>query len=275
MTHYPGMEGKTVMVTGAGAGIGRETALALARQGAHVVLVARSAERAAPVVEYASRLGGKCEVLPMDLGSLQSIRKGVAKFREKHGKLDVLVNNAGVWAGARTTTADGFETTWGVNVLAPFALTQLLAAPLKAAGNPRVINLTSVQHYKGDIHWDDLQLEKGYSPVRAYRQSKLALTMLTNEHAAREPGWLINSVHPGVAGTELFRNFPAFIRFWINLLMSTPEKCSRPSIKLATEAPVTGKYFNQLKEAQPHRLALDAEARTRLWQIVGEHAGVH
>jgi retinol dehydrogenase-12 len=268
------MEGKTVMVTGAGAGIGRETALALARQGARVVLVARSVERAAPVVEYASRLGGKCEVLPMDLASLQSIRDGAAKFRAKHGKLDVLVNNAGVWAGARTTTADGFEATWGINVLAPFALTHLLADPLKAAGSPRVINLTSVQHYKGDIHWDDLQLEKGYSPVRAYRQSKLALTMLTTEHAAREPGWQINSVHPGVAGTELFRNFPAFIRFWINLLMSSAEKCSRPSVRLATETAVTGKYFNQLKEAAPHKLAHDEQARKRLWDIVREHAGV-
>jgi hypothetical protein len=81
-------------------------------------------------------------------------------------------------------------------------------------------------------------------------------------------------VHPGVAGTELFRNFPAFIRFWINLLMSTPEKCSRPSIKLATEAPVTGKYFNQLKEAAPHKLAHDEQARKRLWDVVAGHAGV-
>jgi NAD(P)-dependent dehydrogenase (short-subunit alcohol dehydrogenase family) len=268
------MEGKTVMVTGAGAGIGRETALALARQGAQVVLVARSEERARPTADYVAKLGGKAEVMAMDLGSLASIREGTQRFCDNHGKLDVLVNNAGVWAGSRTTTADNFETTWGVNVLAPFVLTHLLAAPLKAAGNPRVVNVVSVQHYKGDIHWDDLQLEKNYSPVRAYRQSKLALTMLTAEHAARETSWQLNAVHPGVAGTDLFRNFPAFIRFWINLLMSTPEKCSRPSVKLASHAAPSGAYFNQLKQATPHKLVADATARKRLWDVVAEHAGV-
>lgn len=268
------MEGKTVMVTGAGAGIGRETALALARQGAHVVLVARSEERARPAADFISKLGGKCEVLPMDLGSLASIRDGATRFGDTHGRLDVLVNNAGVWAGKRTVTADSYETTWGVNVVAPFILTQLLAAPLKAAGSPRVVNVVSVQHYKGDIHWDDLQLEKNYSPVRAYRQSKLALTMLTAEHAARETSWQLNAVHPGVAGTELFRHFPAFIRFWINLLMSTPEKCSRPSVRLATDAAPTGAYFNQLKQATPHKLVADTTARKRLWDVVSEHAGV-
>jgi NAD(P)-dependent dehydrogenase (short-subunit alcohol dehydrogenase family) len=130
-----------------------------------------------------------------------------------------------------------------------------------------------VQHYKGDIHWDDLQLEKRYTPVRAYRQSKLALTMLSAEHATREPAWQVNAVHPGVAGTELFRNFPAFIRFWINLLMSTPEKCSRPSVKLATESAPTGKYFNQLRQAAPHNLVDDDDARKRLWDIVQQHTG--
>lgn len=269
------MESKTVLVTGAASGLGQITAVELAKKGAHVVLVARSEERAAPTADLIAKAGHKAEIAPMDLASGESIQKGADKLREKHEKLDVLINNAGVWAGKRTETPEGFETSWSVNVLAPFRLTHLLQDPLKA-GEGKVVNLSSVQHYKGDIHWDDLQLKKSYSGAKAYRQSKLAVTMLSAEHAQRDDALKVNSVHPGVAGTELFRNFPAFIRFWINLLMSSPEKVAQPPIMLASDpahAEATGRFFHKHKPKQPHRLVEDSEARERLWDVVSKHAG--
>lgn len=268
------MTEKTVIVTGAGAGIGRATVLGLANSGAHVVVSARSEGSAGPVLEQLKQLGGKGETLIMDLASPDSTREAVARFRDKHERVDVLINNAGVWAGERKTTGEGYEVTWGVNVLAPFRLTHLLADALRQ-GEGRVINLSSVQHYKGDIFWDDLQLERAYKGVKAYRQSKLAITMLSAEHAVRDDGLKVNAVHPGVAGTDLFRNFPAFIRFWINLLMSTPEKCAQPSLMLATKpehSKTTGKFFHQLKEREPHKLVKDEAARKRLWDVLLEQA---
>lgn len=212
----------------------------------------------------------------MDLSSGESIKAGVARFLETHDRVDVLINNAGVWAGERKLTPEGFEITWSVNVLAPFRLSLLLSDALHK-GEGRVINLSSSQHYKGDIHWDDLQLESKYNAQRAYAQSKLAVTMLSIEHAARDTELTVNAAHPGVAGTDLFRNFPGFIRFWINLLMSTPEKCARPAVMLAGDpacSEVTGKFFYKLKERAPHALATDAAARNRLWELVAAQAGV-
>jgi NAD(P)-dependent dehydrogenase (short-subunit alcohol dehydrogenase family) len=270
------MDGQTVIITGAAAGIGRALALELARRGAHVVVSARTDAAAAPVLDEITRAGGKAESLPMDVASPDSIRAAVTRFLDSHGKLDVLVNNAGVWAGKRTVTPEGFETTWSVNVLAPFRLAQLLDGALKA-GAGKVINLSSVQHYKGDIHWDDLQLERAYHGAKAYRQSKLALTMLSLEHAARDAALKVNAVHPGVAGTALFRNFPAFIRFWINLLMSTPEKCAKPPLQLAADPAhhdVSGRFYHQLRPRDPHPMASDEAARKRLWDLVSGQSGV-
>lgn len=268
------MTEKTVIVTGAGAGIGRATVLGLANSSAHVVVSARSEGSAGPVLEQLKQLGGKGETLIMDLASPDSTREAVARFRDKHERVDVLINNAGVWAGERKTTGEGFEVTWGVNVLAPFRLTHLLADALRK-GDGRVINLSSSQHYKGKIHWDDLQLERNYTGARAYQQSKLAITMLSAEQAALEPKLKVNAVHPGVAGTDLFRNFPGFIRFWINLLMSTPEKCAQGSLMLATSseyADTTGKFIYKTKFREPHAMVQDEAARKRLWDVVSEQA---
>lgn len=270
------MEDKIIIITGAGAGIGKATALELARRGARVVVGARSDASAQPVVDAITKAGGKAEALTMDLSSGESIKSGVARFLESHDRVDVLINNAGVWAGERKLTPEEFEITWSVNVLAPFRLTQMLSSALRK-GEGRVINLSSSQHYKGDIHWDDLQLEANYNAQRAYAQSKLAVTMLSIEHAARDESLKVNAAHPGVAGTDLFRNFPGFIRFWIKLLMSTPEKCARPAVMLASDpacSEVTGKFFYKLSQRKPHPLAKDAEARKRLWELVAEQAGV-
>ena len=249
------MEGKTVIVTGAGSGIGRISALALAKQGANVVLVARSADRLKHVSDEIAKANGKSENLPI----------------ETHDKLDVLLNNAGLWCGKRQETSEGFELTWAVNTLAPFLLTQLLLGPLRAAKG-RVINVASEEHTHGYINWDDVQYTKDFDAALAYRQSKLALVMQTITLAERESNAITaNCLHPGVIGTNLFRNFPAFIRFWINLLMLSPEKGAQPQIRMASEpawGDITGKYYVRFKQGRAHGTAQTETQRARLWKLL-------
>jgi NAD(P)-dependent dehydrogenase (short-subunit alcohol dehydrogenase family) len=267
------MKGKTVLITGAPGGIGRCIALALAAKGAHIIAHARSEEKAAPLLEEIRKAGGSAESICFNLDSIKSVREAARVMREKHAKLDVLINNAAIWASKRDVTHEGFERTWAVNVLAPYVLTEELIEPLKAARG-RVVNLSSNEHYLGRFIWDDLQLEKGFKGRYAYRRSKLALTMLTNELAARESAITANSLHPGVSGTGLFRSFPKFIQFWTWLLMRTPEGCAAPVIRLASADDVegtTGQFFRRFNIRNPHRLARDAAACTRLRDIVASH----
>lgn len=267
------MKDKVVVITGAGSGIGRHCARNLAQQGATLVLHARSIERVQPVVDEIKQLGGKAEAVCFDLASKAAVLKGAGEIAARFPAIHALINNAGLWLGkARRTTPDGLEETWAVNTLAPHLMTRTLLPNLKAAGEARVVNVASNEHRFGNMNWDDTQFEKGWAARHTYRQSKLALVMLTNELARREPGIRANSLHPGIGGTPLFRNYPRFIQFWINLLMRTPEACAQPVAKLA-EATETGKFFDRFKAKPPHKTAQDAEACKRVWDIVEKQAG--
>lgn len=264
------MKGKTVLLTGAAGGIGRCIALGLAGLGAHVIAHARRLEQAEAVVDEIRRSGGSAEGLAFALDSVQELRQAAQTVKAGHPQLHALINNAGIWNGQREVTADGFEKTWVVNVLAPWILQEELLAPLKAAAG-RVVNVSSNEHYLGKMDWDDIQFEKGYQPRYAYRRSKLALTMLTNELASRESGITANSLHPGISGTSLFRKFPRFIQFWTWLLMRSPRSCAAPVIRLASAedvAKVSGGFFRRFAQHQPHKLARDPAACKRLRDIV-------
>lgn len=267
------MKDKVVVITGAGSGIGRFAARQLAAQGAHVVLHARSAQRVQPVADEIKQLGGKADVVAFDLASMASTRQGAAEIASRYPAIHALINNAGIWLGKeRRVSPDGLEETWAVNTLAPHLLTRALLPNLKAAGDARVVNVASTEHYFGKINWDDTQFEKGWTARYTYRQSKLALVMLTNELARRETSIRANSLHPGIGGTPLFRNYPRFIQFWINLLMRTPESCAQPVARLAT-ATETGNFFVRFKQKAPHKTAQDADACKRIWDIVEQQAG--
>jgi NAD(P)-dependent dehydrogenase (short-subunit alcohol dehydrogenase family) len=264
------LKDKVIIVTGAATGIGRYAALGLARQGAHVICVGRSTERLAPALEQIKSVGGSAEGAVADLSLMADVHKLAEQVGGAHPRIDALVNNAGVWLSRREVTPDGFEKTWAVNVLAPHLLAQLLLEPLRAA-NGRVVNVSSEEHLNGRIWWEDTQFESGFAARHAYRQSKLAITMLTAALAEREPGITANSLHPGIVGTELFRNFPAFIRFWIKLLMRTPESGAEPVIHLAADPglkDVTGQFFVRGRRGRPHGLAMNEPSRARLWELV-------
>ncbi|MBX3247739.1 MAG: SDR family oxidoreductase [Myxococcales bacterium] len=278
------MNGKVVLVTGANSGIGKETASTLAGFGATVVIAARSrtkGEQAAAEIEQ--RTGRRPELLDLDLASFASIRGAASSFLARHPKLHVLVNNAGLVLDARTTTVEGFETTFGVNHLGHFLLTQLLLDALKAAaredGEARVVNVSSDAHRwaRRGIDWDDLQAEKKYASFDVYAKSKLANIYFTRALARRLEGTGVttNALHPGVVATEFAssEDMGLLTSFGFKLVrpfLKTPAQGAATTIHLAS-APelrgVTGGYFADSKPKHPMRLAQDDTLAERLWAI--------
>ncbi len=266
------MNGKHVVITGGNVGIGMETARGLAKMGAHVLIACRDAARAAHARAELKRSvpQGNIEVVELDLGSLASVKRCAETLAEKLPRVDVLINNAGVWPRQRRLTADGREQTMGINHLGHFALTtQLLPLLRKARG--RVVVVSSGLHARGKMEWDDLMSERGgFSGQRAYAQSKLANVLFANELARREAphGVTANSLHPGVVKTNLAREFPEMLRPVAGLVMLTPEKGAQTSIFLASSSEVnavTGMYFDKCKAKAPSKAAQQVADGQRLW----------
>ena len=208
------MEGKVCLVTGATAGIGLVTALELARQGARVIGVGRSPERCAEAARQIREQTGTSavEFLVADLSSQAEVRRLADQVKAATGRLDVLVNNAGLIRLEREVTVDGLEMTFALNHLAYFLLTNLLLDTLKASTPARIVSVASAAHQGCKINFDDLQGETKYSPWRAYQQSKLANILFTRELARRLEGTGVtaNALHPGYVRTADLpcRGFP-------------------------------------------------------------------
>jgi NAD(P)-dependent dehydrogenase (short-subunit alcohol dehydrogenase family) len=267
------LKGKICIVTGSNTGIGKETARGLARRGATVILACRDMAKAEAARDEIARDTGRDDVkaMALDLGSKESILAFAERFKAAHTRLDILVNNAGIWATQRTTTKDGFETTFGVNHLGTFLLTHELLPLLKASAPARVVVLSSKLHYRGKMDWDDLQFSRrSYSGPTAYNQSKLANVLFTLALARRLEGTgvTVNAVHPGVVATELARDYPKLLVKLFHLFLLTPEQGARCSLHVATDPSVgSGLYFEDSKSKKPARAALDREAQERLWAL--------
>lgn len=220
----PTLAGTNAVITGANSGIGFVTALELARHGAHVSLAVRSAEKgAAALAQIRAELpAANIEVLPLDLASLASVESFARTYTATGRPLHLLINNAGIMAlPKRTLTVDGFEAQFGTNVLGHFALTArlfptIMKAAGSAAGPSRIVTVSSIIHKRGRIRLDDLTFTSGYTPMRAYGQSKLANLMFALELDRRLrtrslPVWSL-AAHPGVAATNLFKgsHYPAY-----------------------------------------------------------------
>jgi NAD(P)-dependent dehydrogenase (short-subunit alcohol dehydrogenase family) len=286
----PGLlEGRTCLVTGATSGIGQETALGLAREGARVLIVGRDPARAeAARKDIAARSGSsRVEVVRADLASLREIAKLADEVRSRCDALHVLVNNAGLVNQRRELTVDGLEATFAVNHLAYFALTLGLLDLLRAGANARIVNVASDAHKFGAIDWDDLQSERRYrglpivSGMRVYGTSKLMNILFTRELAARLQGSGVtaNCVHPGAVSTRLGAQNGAakLITPLLRPFMLSPAQGAETSIFLATApelAGVTGRYFAKRRELQPSRAASDAADARRLWQHSLELCGM-
>ncbi|WP_437893622.1 SDR family oxidoreductase [Sorangium sp. So ce124] len=269
------MNGKVCIVTGGNTGIGKETARGLAQRGAKVVLACRDTARGEAARDDIARSTGRkdVEVIALDLGSKASIRAFGERFRAAHERLDVLVNNAGVWRNSRGTTEEGLEATFGVNHVGTWLLTQDLLPLLKKSAPSRVVVLSSKLHYRGRMDWEDLQFERRkYGTTAAYAQSKLANVLFTKALARRLEGTgvTVNAVHPGVVRTELMRDYPKLLVKLFTLFLLTPEQGAECSLHVATApelAGVTGEYFEKSRIKPAAAEALDEAAQERLWAL--------
>jgi len=200
----PDQSGRVALVTGANSGLGLESARALAAKGATVVLACRSLAKAEQArSQLQAELPGQIEVLELDLADLNSVARASAALAERHERIDLLLNNAGVMAPPRTLTAQGFELQFGVNHLGHYVLTRLLLPLLRSSVSPRVVQVTSGAQYFGQIDFDDLQGERRYDRWKAYGQSKLANVVFAQELQRREPQLRSAAAHPGLARTNL------------------------------------------------------------------------
>lgn len=279
------LDGKTAVITGANTGIGKETALDLARRGATVVLACRDEQRAeAAAAELRQRLqgcqgGGEVRVQRLDLASLRSVQECARRLLQQHPAIHLLINNAGIMACPHTVTEDGFEMQLGVNHLGHFLLTCLLLPRLRASAPARIVNVSSVAHRNGSIDFDDLMWEKSYSAVRAYGRSKLANILFTKELAKRLEGSGVTtySLHPGVIATELGRHlddsfFPGVS--WMfgkmgRFYLKSPKQGAQTTIYCAVEESIShesGYYYSGCKKKTPTRRARDMETARRLWE---------
>ncbi len=276
------LEHKTVLVTGATDGIGKFTALGLAKLGARVLVHGRNRKKGEQVIAELRRESGNksLELVLADLASLAEVRNLAQKVKG-FGELHALINNAGVGAFERKESADGFELTFAVNHLAPFLLTSLLFEALKQSAPSRVITVSSQSHRTGKIHFDDLQLGQTFSGNRAYSQSKLANLLFTFELSKRLLGTGVSALafDPGPTQTNMMQTIMLESRglqkFLVNRLMpllaDDPRKVSEGLVWLAS-APeplkTPGGYYNKNKgRLRAARSARDEDVASRLWQV--------
>jgi NAD(P)-dependent dehydrogenase (short-subunit alcohol dehydrogenase family) len=291
------MKGRVCLVTGATSGIGKEIAAGLASMGATVVVAGRERGRCeAAVAEIRKRSEGsepQPSYLVADLSSLAEVRRLADEFSAAHDRLDVLVNNAGVFSAERRVTVDDLEYTFAVNHLAPFLLTNLLLGRLRAASSSssssstpaassRIVTTSSVAHKGASMDFDDLQFERRkYSGLKAYSQSKLANILFTRELARKrlDAGQITaNCFHPGAVRTGLVRN-GVYAAVWsmAGPFMLTPEKGADTGVYLSSSPEVegvTGGYFVKRRQVEPSAEAQDDGAAARLWQVSEELTGL-
>jgi retinol dehydrogenase-12 len=271
------MQGRICLVTGATLGIGKETALGLARKGAQVVIVGRDEARTRATAEWIAREAGgpPVDYFVADLSSQAEVRRLAAAYKSKYSRLDVLVNNAGAVFTQREISIDGYERTWALNHLAEFLLTQLLLDTLEASAPARIVNVSSAAHTSGKIDFDNLRGEKKYSGIATYSQSKLANVLFTYALARRLAGKGVtaNCLHPGVVATGFGHNTPGLVKTLVSLarpFLITPEKGAATSIYLASSpevANVTGEYFAKCRPVASSKLSEDVALQEKLWEI--------
>ncbi|MFC7046415.1 SDR family oxidoreductase [Halobacteriaceae archaeon GCM10025711] len=280
--------GRTVLVTGATSGVGRETALALGRLGARVLVHGRDRDRGRETVAALRDDGVPDPVfLAADFADLDAVRGLAARVREETDGLDVLVNNAGAHFQAGTLTDAGVERTFAVNHLAPFLLTNLLIPAVPADG--RIVTVSSALHSDATLDLDAVRSVDGYDGLAAYSRSKLANVLFTMELARRLDDRTATVLHPGfVPGSSIWRDARLHVRLLMAVLdavpqaltggrVSTPAQAAETSVYLAASpavADVTGAYFADCERKQPGRAARDETAQQELWAFSEDVAGL-
>ena len=271
------MTDKICVVTGATSGIGKETAKALALEGAFVIIVGRNVKKCIALVKSIKQDTGNdgVEYVFADLSVLKQVYKLAAELKQKYHHIDVLVNNAGAYFTTRKLSKDGYEMNLALNYLSPYLLTSLLIDILKESSQARIINVSSNAHFKGSIQFGDLQSKHGFNGFKAYAQSKLALTLFTYELARRlkNSSITVNAVPPGLVATKFGKN-NGWFRFYLRRLIKRQEisatEGSRTCIYLATSPAVvniTGGYFINNKQVTSSEESYDEKLAKTLWEV--------
>jgi NAD(P)-dependent dehydrogenase (short-subunit alcohol dehydrogenase family) len=290
----PEQRGRVAVVTGSNTGLGFQTARLLAERGATVVLAVRDLERGRQAAERiaASAPSAAVRLQRLDLASLASVREAAAELVAQHPAIDLLINNAGVMYPPRQTTVDGFELAFGINHLGHFALTGLLLPALLPVAGSRVVTVSSIAHrVRAGIHFDDLQLERGFDRMKAYGQSKLANLLFTYELQRRlAPAGTTSALaaHPGASNTELIRNSPTVLRALARplapIVAQSAARGALTTLRAATDpAALGGQYYGPdgVAEMRGHPTLVSSSAQShdpdiqrRLWAVSEELTGV-
>ncbi|MFX1575278.1 MAG: SDR family oxidoreductase [Promethearchaeota archaeon] len=272
------MHGKIVMITGANSGIGKETARILAEKGAFIIMICRNKERGESALKELKEKtrSDNFELILADLTDPEAIQEAVTQFRERHDKLDVLINNAGLVLSKRIITPLGYEKTFAVNHLGHFLLTNLLLDLLIKSAPSRIINVSSGVHTSANLNFDDINLSSNYMSLHAYANSKLANLLFTYELARRLEGTgvTVNALHPGFVRTNFGRRGR---KWYVRILFDiarifaiSVEKGAKTSIYLASSPEVkdvTGKYFYRSKPMKSSKASYDRDSQKKLWQL--------
>lgn len=283
------MKDKIVLITGANSGIGKETTRALAKKGATIIMACRNLEKAEPVCEMIQKesKNPNIEVMKLDLASLKSIRNFTQEFSARYQKLNVLINNAGIFCMKREETEEGFEKTMGVNHLGHFLLTYELLPILEKTSEARIINVGSDAHFSGDLDLNDLHFKRRkYSGFKAYASSRLATIFFTQELAERvkEKDITVNALHPGHIDTNMWNIWQPQRRWYhsllirlIKLFLISAEEGAQTSIYLACSEEVkgiTGKYFAKKRLKAVSKKCSDIKLQKELWELSERLAGI-
>lgn len=284
------MTNRTILITGATGGIGKEIAIGLAKRGVHVIITGRNLQRGEQAVKDIEQASGNSNIdlVLADMAVQADIRRLAETVIEQYSRLDVLINNVGVLAEERTLTEDGIELNFAINHLATFLLTQLLLPLLKQSAPARVINVTGGMPSTIDL--ENLQAEKSYMGMIAYSHSKAILMAASYEMAQHLEGTgvTVNVAYPGAAATDMTRNMSAkMMPFWMRPMMPVmrlflrggAERAARSSIYLASSAEVegvTGTYFDaNSKPAKWSDDMVDEGVRLHIWQISQALVSIH
>lgn len=281
------MEGKTIIITGANSGIGEATALELARRNARVILACRDVKAAENTVIHIRRFteNGQFVIRHLDLASLASVREFANRIKTEEERVDVLINNAGVFQCPYSKTADGFEMQMGVNHMGHFLLTNLLLDTMKRSAPSRIIVVSSSLHKRGSINFADINSEKEYDKKKAYSNSKLANVLFCRElsHRLQGSGVGVYCVHPGMVATRLGRHV---MSDWVRRILSplavllglkTAEEGCQTIVYCAVSAElqgVTDGYFGSCRQQSWTRVAQDLGVAKKLWELSEKLTGL-
>lgn len=276
------LDGKTVIITGATSGIGKETAKQLAITGARVILAVRNIEKGEMTKNELLKdvANGNIKVKSLDLSSLQSVRDFAEDINKNEDRVDILVNNAGVFVSEKKMTEDGFETHFAVNHLGHFLLTYLLLGKLEASNPSRVVTVSSTGHRCYPLRLHDLQTNRKWSTLKAYGRSKTA-NILFSTHLARilkGRGVTSYCLHPGIVKTDLAREFEGTISvscfnfFWkcFHGRLMTPSEGAKTTVYCCLEPTIaqhTGRYYSDSRETSSKSFAVDAKTAEKLWNV--------